>query len=477
MEKKFIIRLTLAAALSVFLYACGTKKQTVSDARTSIAFESLTPKGIDSFRFTYQMPPVKPLPKIFTAQEDYETAYRELEAMLSGTIPPDFERAVFVSENPYHDNQYSYEGFQKTISLHLYSVRALMAANDKSDSMNFSATVNEKGRFKLDDIRYLPNEKKELYRKALSNWAIFTYMTDTTEVYPFLHLPLTYAGHDPFGMKDWSSSQVIGLLLSDKQQGNCFALTAFYKIMADRLNTGARLCTAPQHIYIQHQDPKGDYYNVELATAGHPTDGTIQTLTHTTSAAIRSGIALRSYNDKQSIGLCLINLAKSYEHRFNTKSHVFLLRCAELALAHDSLNLNALLLKQQVLDEQVTEYARRNSAYGIPPLKKQPKIRQTMKALETHLALLYRLGYREMPVDMQKIIMTGIYPKTGADKNPSPFTTIDPKDPHRKEFQSSYGGLFQEVFEKKEIEKYGHYSFSTKNNAVVSLDTSTKTPC
>lgn len=474
MEKKLIIRLTLAVTVSVFLYACSTKKQTVSDARTSIAFESLTPKGIDTFHLRLQMPPMNPLPKIFTAQEDYETAYRELEAMLSGTIPPDFERAVFVSENPYHYNQYSYEGFQKTISLHLYSVRALMAANDKSDSMNFSATVNEHGRFKLDNIRHLPSEKKELYRKALSNWAVFTYMTDTTEVYPFLHLPLTYAGHDPFGMKDWSSSQVIGLLLSDKQQGNCFALTAFYKIMADRLNSGARLCTAPQHIYIQHQDPKGDYYNVELATAGHPTDGTIQTLTHTTSTAIRSGVALRSYDDKQSIGLCLVNLAKSYEHRFNTKSHVFLLRCAELALAHDSLNLNALLLKQQVLDEQVTEYARRNSAYGIPPLKKQPKIWQTMKALETHLALLYRLGYREMPVDMQKIIMTGIYPKTLTDKNPSPFTTIDPKDPHRKEFQSSYGGLFQEVFGQKEIETYGHYSFSTKNNEVVHLDTSTK---
>lgn len=473
MEKTHIIRITLAVAVSMFFYACGTKKQATSDTKKQMAIELLPSKGIDSSRFSYQMPPIPPLPKIFTAQEHYETAYQELEAMLNGTQPPDFERAVFISENAHYNNRYAYPSFQKAISLHLYSVRVLMAANDKSDSLNFSATVNAQGRFKLDDIRYLPNEKKELYRKALSNWAIFTYMTDTTEVYPFLHLPFTYAGHDPFGMKDWASSQVIGLLLSEKQHGNCFALTAFYKILADRLHAGARLCTAPQHIYIQHQDPNGDRYNVELATAGHPTDGVIQTLTHTTSTAIRSGVALRSYDAKQSIGLCLVNLAKSYEHRFNTKSHPFLLRCAELALRYDSLNLNALLLKQQVLDEQVTDYARRHGVQRVEALKKEPKIRSTVKALETHLARLYRLGYREMPSDMQKVIMTGEYPKMVADKNPSPFTTIDPKDPHRKEFQSAYGGLFQEVFGQKEIETYGHYSFSTKNNALVHLDTST----
>lgn len=474
MEKKYVFRFVLAVIVSAFLFACNTKKQAVHDARTPIVFEPLVSKGIDTFRFSYEPPNIISIPKIGTAQDNYEMAYQELEAMLNGTKTPDFERAVFISENPYYNNRYPYGSFQKAISIHLDFIHALIQANDKSESIDFNATVNKNGRFKLEDIRHLPSEKKELYQKVLSNWAVFTYITDTTAIHPFFHLPFNYAGNDPFGINNWSNSQVIGLLLSKKQQGNCFALTAFYKILSDRLNSGARLCTAPQHIYIQHQDSKGDYYNVELATAGHPTDGTVQTLTHTTSTAIRSGIALRSYDEKQSIGLCLINLAKSYEHTFNNKGHEFLLRCAELVLKYDSLNLNALLLKQQVLDERVATYATQNNMYNVSALKKDPEINKKIASLEYHIATLYRLGYRQMPIDMQKIIMTGIYPETIKDKNPSPFTTIDPKDPHRKEFQSSYHGLFQEVFEQKEIEKYGHCSFSTKSNSLVGWDTSTK---
>lgn len=123
---------------------------------------------------------------------------------------------------------------------------------------------------------------------------------------------------------------------------------------------------------------KGDYYNIELATAGHPGDGTIQTLTHTTTEGIKSGIALRSFDTKQSIGLCLVNLAKSYEHKFGSKDDNFMLKCAELVLEHDKLNLNALLLKQQILDARVTDYAKENSINDINSLKSNNAITKTV---------------------------------------------------------------------------------------------------
>ncbi|MBU3663810.1 MAG: hypothetical protein FGM41_11530, partial [Bacteroidetes bacterium] len=228
-------------------------------------------------------------------------------------------------------------------------------------------------------------------------------------------------------------------------------------------------------IYIQHRDKKGDYYNVELATAGHPGDGTIQTLTHTTTEAIKSGIALRSFDAKQSIGLCLVNLAKSYERKFGSKDDDYLLKCAELVLKHDPLNLNALLLKQQILDVRVTNFALENNISDINKLKANNRISETVNELENHLALLYRLGYRQMPYDMQEIIMTGIFPKDFKDKNPSPFTTIDPKDEHRKSFKTLYGGLFQEVFEIREFEPYGHYTFQTTTNKITVIDTTAQT--
>lgn len=475
MIKKLANIIVFSGALILCLYSCKTPKSMVDKGVTDHPVD-ITQSKSDTVKHTYLPTRNYSIPrKVLKDLENYELAFEELKAMLKGTTTPDFERAVFISENPYHENVYTYSDFQKNIDFHIFLIRQLINVNDKSDSIDFNVKVNKYGRFNLDEIRHLPDEKKELYQKALSNWAIFTYLTDTTAIHPFYNIPYTYSATDPFGKKDWSNSQVINLLVSEEKKGNCFALTAFYKILANRLNANARLCTAPQHIYIQHRDTKGDYYNVELATAGHPRDGTIQTLTHTTTEAIKSGIALRSYDEKQSIGLCIINLAKSYEHKFGSKDDDFLLKCAETVLKHDNLNLNALLLKQQVLDERVVNFAKENKTNDINTLKSNQEISHTIIELENHLELLYRLGYRQMPFDMQEIIMTGVYPENFEDKNPSPFTTIDPIDPHRKHYTSLYGGLFQEVFETREFEPYGHFTFQTSTNKISVMDTTAQT--
>ncbi len=470
---KTYIRIFVATLL--LLGACKTQKPIVQDGVTHAPVETTQPNA-DTINYNYQSPRYYSVrDKVFKEFENYETAFDELKAMFEGRIEPNFERAVFISESPYLNNKYSFGSFQHAIDWHQFIIETLIGIYDKSDSIDFNVKVNQYGRFNIDDIRHLPDEKKSLYKKAVANWAIFKYITDTTAVYPFFHMPFTYASHDPFGKKDWTNSQVINLLVSGEQKGNCFALTAVYKILADRLNADARLCTAPQHIYIQHRDKKGDYFNVELATAGHPGDGTIQTLTHTTTEAIKSGIALRSYDVKQSIGLCLVNLAKSYEHKFGSKDDDFMLKCAELVLKHDRLNLNALLLKQQVLDARVTDYAKENNINDISQLKSNSEISQTVYELEKHLALLYRLGYRQMPYDMQEIIMTGIIPENFEDKNPSPFTTIVPKEEHKRKFTTLYGGLFQEVFEIREFEPYGHFTFQTTTNKITVIDTTAQT--
>ncbi len=406
----------------------------------------------------------------------FENSFTELRYMLEGKIQASFERAVFVSENPYWNNKYSFENFKKCIDEHLFLIEKIIAANDRSDTMNFNVKVNSNGRFKLDDIRYTEKEKKELYLNALKNWAVFSYMKDTLNVSNFFyHLPFSYASNDPFGKKEWGNSQVLNLLASGERKGNCFALTGFFKILADRLNSKAKICTAPQHIYIQHQDTKGEFYNVELATAGHPGDGMIQTLTYTTNEAIMSGIALRDYNEKQNIGLCIVNLAKSYEHKFNSKDDDFILKCAELALKHDSLNLNALLLKQQVLDERITSFVLKNKINDVNRLKTDKKISGTYSLLQKHLSKLYTLGYRQMPLYMQQMILNGFSDEQSgsvyAAKNPSPFTTTKPKDKSDEQYWTLSHGTFQEVFEHKKLETYGHFTFNTETKTISAVDT------
>lgn len=481
-------QVVIATFFVLFFITCSTKKQATKSP--TVAPVAAIPKqdnkaAADSLPGEILNPTFKQLqarniqPKRVSTQEDYNHALDSLKDMLEGKTYPDFERAVFLSENPFRNHAYDYSTFKNAISANIAIIEKMIAANDRSDSMDFDTKVNENGRFKLADIRYLPKEKKELYRKALGNWAIFKYITDTVfmngSVFTYYHAPFAYATSDPFGMKDWANSQVMNLLFADELKGNCFALTALYKILADRLHTDAKLCTAPQHIYIQHKDPKGQYYNVELATAGHPGDGIIQTLTYTPTDAIMSGIALRDYDAKQSIGLCLVNLAKSYEHKFHTKDDAFLLRCAELVLAHDSLNLNALLLKQQVLDTRVTNYASKHKVNSITQLKKDTAIAAIVLKLEKHTALLYRLGYRQMPTQMQEMILNQYKSEPNhwnhQTKNPRPFTDIKVSDPKDQEYWTLTAGMYQEVFEPKQKETYGHFTLNTTTKNISAIDT------
>lgn len=71
--------------------------------------------------------------------------------------------------------------------------------------------------------------------------------------------------------------------------------------------------------------------------------------------------------------------------------------------------------------------------------------------------------------------MTGVIPENFEDKNPSPFTTIVPKEEHKRKFTTLYGGLFQEVFEIREFEPYGHFTFQTTTNKITVIDTTAQT--
>ncbi|MCU0443106.1 MAG: hypothetical protein MUE96_11970 [Bacteroidia bacterium] len=481
----------------IFFGSCSTKKQVNTTANTATSGAQNPSTDTSSYEplkqyyqphLSYQLPvqQLNPKPVKLSSKDIYELALIDLKDMLEEKTELSFERAVFLSENPYNNGWFTYSAFQNSVTELQMVIQQLIQANDNSDTIEFDRKVNQYGRFNLKDLEYMPEERKELYRMALCNWAIFKYLTDTVEIYSikdsslfaFYHAPYGYSTSDPFGMKDWRHSQVMNLLISEENKGNCFALTALFKILSDRFNANSRICTAPQHIYIQHQDPKGQYYNVEMATAGHPGDGIIQTLTYTPTEGILSGIALRDYTTKQSIGLCIVNLAKSYERKFNAKDDEFLLRCAELALAHDSLNLNALLLKQQVLDTRVTKYAVKNGINSIQKLKQDTGIAKTALKLEKHLALLYNLGYREMPLDMQELIMNpfGYDPTKWNRKsqNARPFSSFEPPDPKDAEYWTLTKGMFKEIWEPTAKETYGHYTITTATGKLKAMDTTSQ---
>lgn len=406
----------------------------------------------------------------------FQQSFTELKNMLEGKQPISFEKAVFISENSYHNNAFRYENFQKALDVHIYMIKGLMKGSSLEDSIDFSVKIDPNAkRFDINTLNFTEKEKREMYQKTLANYMIYKYMTDTIQIGNVFHRPWTYNIADPFGMNDWKNSQVVNLISNKEQKGNCFALVSLYKIFSDRLKSGAYICTAPQHIYLQHQDHKGDYYNIELATGTHPGDGSIQTLTYTFYDGIVSGISLRRLKEeRQNIALCLVNLGKSYEHKFKTKDDDFLLQCAELALKYDSLNLNAMLLKEQVLEARVVQYASKKNITDINKLRTDANIAPTFKKLETQIVHLYELGYYQMPLYMQEMILAALKrednkPIIVQDRTPDPFPSIKNVAPEDKRYSTLSGGLFEEVKVKKQFEQYGQFTLDTEKKKLVKI--------
>ncbi len=386
------------------------------------------------------------------SKQYYYAAKEQFKDMLNGKEVLSYEKAITIVENAYWNNGIDKEMFDELISFHAINILKIIAQEKKDNPQEFKRTL-------LKTVEQQQNE----YNNALTNWAIFSYITNTTYYVTkeglFYNLPCEYSSEDPLGTLNWQNTQVLNLLYS--KRGNCYALASLFKIFSERLNSEAFICTAPGHIYIRHADHKGIYHNVELATQSFPGTGSMETLTYTTDEATKNGISLRELDLKQSIALNLVYLAKGYQYKFGVKDDDFLLECAELALQYDELNLNAMLLKAEVLEERLI-----NTNKSVKELQSN----KTFQEYEKLMVHLFDLGYREMPKEMKDLVISRLrkedtpYPMTNHTPNPSKHLGVK-----NELYATLSGGLFDEQMLTKPIEQYHRTMFDTKKKKITEL--------
>jgi hypothetical protein len=381
------------------------------------------------------------------SKQYFQQAKSKLENMLSDKEKPSYEKAIFTIENAWYDNQIDKSNFDDAMTKHIEAIQELIKNN-----------YDEKAITQKPSLLITQQEIKDQYKQALTNWAIYTYITsptlfvdnkDTNTI--SFHRPYKYSTTDPMATTNWQNSQVVNL--NNTHQGNCYALASFFKILSDRLNSDATLCTAPSHIYISHKDDNGTDYNIELGSKYFPGTGMISALTYTTDLAIKSGISQKKLNTKQSIALCLVYLAKGYQHKFSNTSDEFILQCANTAIQYDPKNLNALLLKSEYLENKLTAQNK-----SITQLQTQSAFIEYQNLIVN----LYNLGYREMPLEMKNTLIK-TYKHEPINKELPKFQTAKGK------FATLSWGIFDERHTNKPTERIGNTIFNTKTNKILSF--------
>lgn len=304
----------------------------------------------------------------------YESAFIRLDGMLSNKTKMSFKNAVLLTEQAYLDNQID------TIHFQLALARLVNAIS------YFNST---------NSLQYNYKDKE-----SVSKWAsIFKVMTDTTfkvEVGVIVeYLPFIYDFDDFFGEKDWSNMFVTKLLQSGS--GNCHSLPYLYKILAEEISTTASLALAPNHIYIKHRSLKNGMYNTELTSASFPIDAWIMASGYIHLTAIQNGVYMKALNDKESISLCLIDLAEGYKRKTNNSDPDFILKCCDKALEYFPNYVNALILKAETIKSQRDQLTKSN----INPTKEVKEQSERMfKEMQSIYGKVHKLGYRQMPKQM-----------------------------------------------------------------------------
>jgi len=290
----------------------------------------------------------------------YETAFNKLENMLAGKEMLSFKDAVFTVENAFYDNTFNRLEYDITISYLTYLCNAWCETNKTNYKEIDSAQV-------------------------LASAAIYKIITDSIIDIKgnVASLPYTYDFNDNFAQLHWQNMFVTKLLNTHK--GNCHSLPFLYKILADEMKVKAYLSFLPNHIYIKQKCKKSGWYNTELTNNMFPHDAWLMASGYVSREAIVSGIYMDTISDKQSISICLNDLAKGYLRKFKNNANLdFVIQCCDLGLQYFPNYAELLLLKAETLKKMYET-------------NKTPEFYTEM---ENTYALLVKLHYREVPSSM-----------------------------------------------------------------------------
>lgn len=282
--------------------------------------------------------------------------------MLNGKDSLNLQKAVYGTENAFYNGDLNEQAFNQRIEQYAHFCQSIMISGD---------------------IRY---EGKGDEQAAKTQCAVFVFMTDSIPMQAgntiIWHQPFNYNFDDYAGRKNWSNMFVSQMMQTGK--GNCHSMPLLYKLIMDKLGEKCWLSLAPNHMYIKAWNKRANWYNIELTCADFPTDAWLTASGYIHLDAIRSGIYMDTLSVKQSIALCLTDLAQGYMHKYGVGNGHFITQCCDITLQHYPDYINALLLKAQIVAGQYIQDP-------SPILKKK---------IDNLCTKIHRLGYRKMPTEM-----------------------------------------------------------------------------
>lgn len=318
-----------------FLFSCHENKKTeITDVPLTVKIQTDTT--------TYCKDPI------------FNSAFKEMKAMLEGKIKPDFKRSAFLAEWAY------------------------------DTTLNYSIFSNQISKIAIDLKAFIKERGVEKY-KTSGNFALFEFFTKPHKMNNYT--TYTYDFDDFYGKKDYRNISISKLLKTHK--GQCQSMPFLYKILSDEIGAESYLALAPAHCYIKHLDEQGKWVNIELTNGHFSSDAWMISSMEISAESIKKGVYMKELSQKESIALCLVDLSIAHSRK-NGVYNQFSALCATEALKYYPNNVNAVMGKYCAIRDESLAYMKK---YGK---KKCTYLLENIEKLKVIDKELESLGFREM---------------------------------------------------------------------------------
>lgn len=313
----------------------------------------------------------------------YNDAYQTIDNMLNDRQQYSFKEAVFSVENAYYQGKLNTDKLNGEITFLKNFANSILQSRD--------LTYNEADKDKV-------SKYATIYSIMCQSLPVAT--RDTVIQYK----PFSYDFTDVFGHNDITNLFVSKLLATKK--GNCNSMPYLYKILAEEIGADANLALAPNHVYIKHNIKAGGWFNTELTSGIFPIDAWLTASGYIHLDAIKNGVFMKALNNKESLALCLFDLAQAYNRSFPGNDGEFVLKTINRALEVYPNFAKALILKAETHKEQFVKLMdkhnlKTNNPESMKLVQQQdPKAKELMDVMNNEYGHIYEIGYRQMPEEM-----------------------------------------------------------------------------
>lgn len=298
--------------------------------------------------------------------------YRNTLSTIESFNPDSFSltKAVFLVENAYQDNKYSYQDFLNGVVSRAELVKQILKREGLSPKNNLALNYG---------IQKLYQRYNQFYDKATKR---------TYDVKPF-----RYDFDDIRGEKDYTKMFTSKMMMAGK--GQCHSMPLLYLMIAEQLGAKAWLSLAPQHSFIQFKDANGNLVNFETTNGNLVSNNWLLQSGFINANALREKTYLDTLSQRKLYAQCLSDLLLGYINKFGydeLSDHI-----RRKILQVDSTNMTALIvdanLKTHISMQKIT-------AAGKPKEGDLPKFPDAYKAYLDMVAAYEKVdgrGYQDMP--------------------------------------------------------------------------------